>query len=140
MSSRPDRNQERLRAIRDDNVKLLAGFSNWLSDTQLSKKAIRQHVEDVELFINMLSDRTITARCGVSWIGTFLGRKALGANPNALLEHAASLKEFYTYLNEDGKTSDEELQEVKKAIKIGMPGWLARVGFRSSEDTEPPTM
>jgi hypothetical protein len=53
MSNRPGQKHEQLCAmVREENAKLLAGFSNWLSDTHLSKKAIRQHVQAVELFIN----------------------------------------------------------------------------------------
>jgi len=139
-SGRQDRKHKQVCAIiRGDNAKLLAGFSRWLSGTYLHRKAIRQQVQDVEVFINtfLLSDQVITARRGVNWVAAFLSRKSIGASPNSLLEHAASLKKFYTYLNEKGKTNDEELQAVKKAIKIGMPGWLARVelGLDASEPT-----
>jgi hypothetical protein len=147
MSSRSDRKHEQLCAtIRDDNAKLLAGFSRWLSDTSLDKKAIRQHVQDVELFINtfLLTDGATPARWGMNRVAAFLGdwfiRNSIGASPNSLLEHAASLKEFYTYLNEEGKTNDEDLREMKKTIRLGMPGWLVLVGLRRPEDAEPPEM
>ena len=76
MSGRQDRKHEQLCVIlREENAKLLAGFSRWLSDTPLSQKAIRQHVQDVELFINtfLLSDEATPARCGVNWVAAFLG-------------------------------------------------------------------
>jgi hypothetical protein len=147
MSSGPDRKHEQLCAtIRDENAKLLAGFSRWLSDRPLRKKAIRQHVRDVELFINtfLLTDGTTPARCGVNRVAAFLGdwfiRNSIGADPNSLLGQAASLKTFYTFLNEERKTTDDELREMRKTITLGMPGWLAMVGFSRPKDDEPPEM
>jgi site-specific recombinase XerD len=141
MSSRQDRKQEQLCVmVREENALLLADFADWLLDTHLSKKAIQQHVQDVEMFITMLSDQAITALGGVNCVAEFLGRNSIEANPNSLLKQAVSLKKFYTYMNEEGRTNDEELQEVKETIKIGMPGWLAKVGLHGPEDTEPQKM
>jgi site-specific recombinase XerD len=83
----------------------------------------------------MLSDQGITACRGVNFVAAFLGSQLIETSPNSLLEHAASLKKFYTYLNEEGKTSDEELLAVKNTIKIEMPEWLAIMAIRRPNDT-----
>ena len=63
----------------------------------------------------------IPAEKGALEIGSFLGdyfiRKTSWASKYTVQENIASFKKFYTFLNENKKVSDDELQEMKQLIK-----------------------
>ena len=47
------------------------------------------------------------------------------SNQAQIKSNAASLKKFYTFMNEQGLVSDEDLDAMKAEIKEEMPEWLA---------------
>lgn len=60
---------------------------------------------------------------------TFLGywfiRKALWASEASLRSTTASLKKFYTFLNEQGLVSESDVTLLYETIKEDLPDWLA---------------
>lgn len=45
------------------------------------------------------------------------------STPYTMKEYAASLKKFYTYLNEEELISDEQLQDLKDTFKYSLEDW-----------------
>ena len=116
--------------IRKANEQLLNGFDAWLKLYGLSEKTINNHVSNIDFYINefLLYDDTTEAKDGAQDVGMFLGywfiRKAMWANRSSIKGNAASLKKFYTFLEEKGLTDKEDLIDLKQTIKEDMPEWL----------------
>lgn len=116
--------------IRKDNEQLLNEFDAWLKLSGLSEKTIDKHVSNIDFYVNefLLYDDTTEAKDGVYDIGMFLGywfiRKAMWASRSHIKGNAASLKKFYTFLEEKGMIDQEALIDLKKTIKERMPEWL----------------
>ena len=130
--------------IKKDNAKLLEQFDQWLSGKGLAQKTVQRHVENADFYINtfLLSEDAIPAKDGASHISMFLGywfiRKAMWASPSAIRENAASLKKFYTFMQEQGKVSAEALQDLKETIKEEMPEWVGTVERYDDPDITDP--
>lgn len=117
--------------IRKSNSKLLRDFEAWLKASKLKDKTIRNHVGNVDFYINefLLYEDAVEAKDGALDIGMFLGywfiRKAMWSSPAQIKSNAASLKKFYTYLFEKKMIDKEELDDLKAKIKEEMPEWIA---------------
>ena len=126
--------------IRAVNATLLADFEQWLTEKGLAKNTIRQHVENVELYVNtfLLYEEAVPAKDGASRISMFLGywfiRKAMWSSPSSIKQNAASLKKFYTFMHEQGQIKADELQYLKETIKEEMPEWAGRVERHDDPD------
>jgi len=120
-------------AIRLANKHLVDQFEAWLKTSGLSKKTIHNHLENIDFYINefLLYEDATEAKEGVNEIGMFLGywfiKKAMWASQSSIRGNAASLKKFYTFMNEKGLVSKEELLDLQQTIKEEMPEWLATV-------------
>ncbi|MCD4671940.1 MAG: hypothetical protein K8R77_04675 [Anaerolineaceae bacterium] len=117
--------------IRKANERHLNEFAAWLKSSGLSEKTINRHVSNIDFYINeyLLYEDASEAKDGIGWVGMFLGywfiRKAMWASKSSIKGNAASLKKFYTFLQEKGLIDKEDLAELKETIKDGMPEWLA---------------
>ncbi len=86
---------------------------------------------NIDFYINeyLLYEDATEAKDGASFAGMFLGdwfiRKATWANKSSIKGYVASLKKFYTFLQEKGLIDKEDLTELKQTIKEEMPEWLA---------------
>ncbi len=136
--------EQACKRIKKDNAKLLEQFDQWLSEKGLADKTVRRHVENAEFYINtfLLNEDAIPAKEGASQISMFLGywfiRKAMWASPSAIRESAASLKKFYTFMQEQGEVSAEALQDLKETIKEEMPEWVGTVERYDDPDITDP--
>ena len=116
--------------IKKANEQLLNGFDAWLKLSGLSEKTINNHVSNIDFYINefLLYDDATEAKDGAQDVGMFLGywfiRKAMWANRSSIKGNAASLKKFYTFLEEKGLIEKEDLIDLKQSIKEDMPEWL----------------
>jgi hypothetical protein len=116
--------------IRIANKRLLGEFEQWLKISGLSAKTIDKHLSNTDFYVNeyLLYEDAIPAREGAGEISMFLGywfiRKAMWANPSTIKGNAASLKKFYTFMNEKGLVEKDDLQVLKRTIKEEMPEWL----------------
>jgi site-specific recombinase XerD len=128
--------------IRKENKKLIFGFETWFSAKSLSQKTIEKHTSNVDFYINefLLYEDAIEAIDSAIEIGSFLGywfiKKALWASKSTIKENAASLKNFYQYLLEDGKVPEKAFSSMKESIKENMPEWLATVDRYDDPDIE----
>jgi len=128
--------------IREDNAKLLEKFKKWLRQKNLAAKTIRTHTENVDFYINefLLYEDAVEANDGADEIGMFLGywfvKKAMWASPAQIKSNAASLKKFYTFMNEQGEISDELLAQLKETIKEDMPEWIATMRRYDNPDID----
>ena len=120
--------------IRTANKQLLIEFEDWLKSSGLSDKTIRNHILNVDLYINdylLYETPVLEAKDGVysGDINMFLGywfiKKAMWASKSSIKANAASLKKFYTFLLEKGLIEKDDLQELKETIKEEMSEWLA---------------
>ncbi|HKZ45082.1 MAG TPA: recombinase [archaeon] len=136
--------EKECKKIRKENEKILIDFGKWLSDKNLSQKTKDKHCSNVDFYINeyLLYEDAIEAADGVSRIGMFLGywfiRKAMWASKASIKESAASLKQFYQFMLERGRISEESLERLKERIKDDMPEWLATLERYDNPDIEDP--
>jgi len=118
--------------IQKDNEKLLSQFKKYLVVKGLSEKTIRNHVGNVDFYINeylCYYDPPSEAKEGVYQVYSFLGdwfvRKAMWASPAHIKSNAASFKKFYAWMVEEiGAVEKSDYEEMCAEIKSKMPEWL----------------
>lgn len=82
----------------------------WLEVKRLSKKTIRVHVNNIELFVNhfLLYGNSYEAKDGVLEVNEFFInwfiRKTNWANVNQIKANVTSLKKFFTFMFEKGES------------------------------------
>ncbi len=135
--------EQKCKAVREVNAKLLDGFEAWLAETGLGANTIKKHVGNVDFYINeclLRDDPPTSATEGVRRVDYFLGywfiRKAMWASPASIKENAAGLKKFYTYLADIGQVSADDLAELREDIKTGLPEWIATVRRYDDPDVD----
>jgi intergrase/recombinase len=117
--------------IRKANQKLLTDFESWLKSSGLSEKTIRNHLSNIDFYINeyLLYEDAVEAKEGVYTVSTFLGywfiKKAMWASKSSIKANATSLKKFYSFLLEKGLIEPDDLKELKETIKEEMSEWLS---------------
>ncbi len=117
--------------IRAENQELLDEFEKWLQEKNLTERTIGKHIDNVDFYINefLLNEEATPAKNGALDIGFFLGywfiKKAMWSSKASIKSNAASLKKFYTFLQERGEVTREDLDSLKKIIKEEMPAWIA---------------
>jgi site-specific recombinase XerD len=116
--------------IRKENKTLIKGFEGYLKEKNLSKNTIGKHVQNIDFFIDefLLYEDSTSPADGVSEVSYFLGawfiKKAMWATEAAIKSNIASLKNFYTWMNSQGKITDEELADLKLTIKEEKQEWI----------------
>lgn len=125
--------EENVEKAEKKNEKILSDFEKWLKNKDLRPKTIKNHRGNIDFYINsyLLYYEIITAENGVMKIDEFLSdffiRKTAWASKNAIKEYIASFKKFYTFLNEIGKVSNDDLAEMKDLIKDEKEDWIDEV-------------
>ena len=115
------------------NNRILIEFENYLKTKLLKPNTIKNHIDNVEFYANdfLLRYEIIPIEKGFLEIGSFLGdffiRKASWASKYTIKENIASFKKFYTFLNETGEISKNELNEMKELIKEEKADWIEEV-------------
>ncbi|BBO83768.1 hypothetical protein DSCO28_43340 [Desulfosarcina ovata subsp. sediminis] len=126
-----ERFEKECKKIRKENDNILNEFKEYLIQKGLKLKTVNNHVSNVDFYINefLLYEDAIKAKDGVDEIGMFLGywfiKKAMWSSPAQIKSNAASLKKFYTFMNEKGRIKREDLDCLKERIKEDMPEWIA---------------
>ena len=116
-----------------ENDVLFIEFEKYLKTKSLKPNTITNHVENVRFYAEafLLRYEIIPVEKGFSVIGSFLGdyfiRKTTWARKSSIKSNIASFKKFYTFLNEIGKISKTELNEMKALIKEEKDDWLEQV-------------
>lgn len=129
-------NQER-------NKKFINEFKVYLKKSNLSDKTIKNHISNVELFIDdyLCYYDLVPMEDGVSAIGMFLGdwyiEKCLFASRTSMKETAASIKKFYKCMVEKNYINKEDFDFMSSVIKDEMNEWLERLDrFDNYDDYE----
>ena len=123
--------EEKCKTIRQNNLKLLEDFDAWLNVKRLTDQTIRNHINNIDLFINhyLLYEDAYEAKDGVFVVDDFLGywfiRKTMWSSVNQIKANAASLKKFYTFMFEKGEIEQDDLDDLRETIKEEMPNWIA---------------
>ena len=142
MKDEYEKYEQECERIRTENEKLLEEFAEWLSAKGLASKTIREHCENIDFYVNhfLLYEEALEPPEGVSYADMFLGywfiRKAMWASKWSIKSNGASLKKFYTFMHEKGKVTKEELDELKRDIKEGMPEWLETLSRYDDPDND----
>ncbi len=125
--------EHEMETIRAENKILLDEFEIWLKGKNLKSKTINSHISNIDFYINgfLLHYDTVKAEDGATSIGWFLGdyfiRKACWSSKYTIKENIASLKKFYSFMTEIGKTSKENLTEMMDIIKEESEDWITAV-------------
>ena len=131
MSDDYEKYERECNRIREENKKLLNDFAQRLKSETLKDKTIKQHIENIDFYINqyLLYEDAVEAKDGTDGVDMFLGywfiKKAMWSSSAQIKNNAASLKKFYTFLNQKGLIDSSELNQLKETIKEGMPEWIA---------------
>ncbi|EHQ36521.1 hypothetical protein [Methanoplanus limicola] len=124
------------------NENLLSEYKDYLTEKGLTPRTADKHLSNVEFFINdyLMDNEGLGASEGVSEIGMYLGywyiRKGCWSGPAAIKENAASLKKFYQFMLGKGEISKDDFDDLKEAIKEGLPEWTATMKRYLDEDIE----
>ena len=103
------------KAIRDENVGLLAGFRDWLTTKTLSRSTISKHINYADAYMQYLLYYDVySCRNSVDFYGFFgwYDRKCTSGKSK---EAYASLKKYYTFLHENQLANDSMIEQVKEA-------------------------
>ena len=115
--------------IRQENEQYLKMFEKELTDKGLSPKTIKQHLENVDFFINEynLRDDALTVKDGMSGLDSFFYffiHKCMWSTPDTVRRTAASLKKFYKFLADNGIIDQDDYELFASDIKDGAPFWV----------------
>ena len=117
--------------IKKENNKLLDEFEKYLLNSGLQSKTVDNHITNITFYINefLLYEDSIQAKNGTNDVGMFLGywfiKKAMWSSSAQIKSNATSLKKFYTFMNEKGMITKDDLDNLKVKIKEEMPEWIA---------------
>lgn len=126
--------EEAVKKIRKENEVHLKDFEQWLTDKGLAKKTVRNHITNVDFYINefLVRYEAHNAAKGCSnRVGEFLGdwfiRKTAWSSCAEIKANAASFKKFYTYMLEKGEVEKDDYTEFVIFLKEEMPEWLEKM-------------
>jgi intergrase/recombinase len=134
--------EEDCKEIRESNARLLKEFGSWLILSGLSEKTIKNHISNIDFYINeyLLYEEAIEVVNGINKVSMFLGywfiKKVMWASKASIKSNAASLKKFYTFVNEKGLIDKEDLNDLMKMIKEEMPEWLEELDHYDNSSIE----
>lgn len=115
------------------NKKFLEEFKEYLILNKLSDKTIRNHLSNVELYINDYLNYYGVSKMedGCHEIGMFLGdwfiRKCMWSTATSIKSTASSIKKFYKCMNELNYVSKEDYKYLCDTIKKHINDWIDEV-------------
>ena len=135
--------EAKVKKIRGMNQIHLTEFGAWLREKGLTEKTIKNHITNVDFYINhfLVRDDALKATEGCSeLVGSFLGyhfiRKAMWASCAQIKANAASFKKFYAFMVEKGEVKQEKYNEFLAIIKEEMPEWLETMKMLEEEEAK----
>jgi hypothetical protein len=126
--------------IRKDNVELLKEFVDWMRSQGASDRTVGTHLPNASFYIQMflLYEQPLRPHAGVSSISMYLGywfiRKGPIATPGTVKSTATSLVRFYSFLQEKGLVSAEQVDQMRQTIKTQMHHWQERARRYNNPD------
>ncbi|MDD4187965.1 MAG: site-specific integrase [Bacilli bacterium] len=112
------------------NKKYIKEFENKLKEKGLSKKTIRNHLNNIDLFLNNYLNYydIILMEDGIGRVYSFLGdffiRKCLWSSKTSIKSNAATLKKFYKCMSEKKYIEKEIYEQMVKIINDNMDFFL----------------
>jgi len=113
------------------NYEILSGFEDYLISKGLTSKTIRKHLGNIDFYINtfLVNYEVNKAEEGIYSLDMFFAdwfpRKAMWASGNSVKETIASLKKFYSYLEDIDLVSGLMYKEFLNEIKDKKTVWMA---------------
>ncbi len=113
------------------NEKFIDEFKSWLKEKGLVDKTIKNHISNIELYINdYLNYEEVTEMekgCGME-INLFLGdwfiRKCMWSSASSIKSTCSSVKKFYQCMLEKGHVRKEAYDDLCEVIKENKEDWL----------------
>ncbi len=115
--------------MQQDNFKLLQEFLPWLKNKHLSEEVVKTHINNIDFYINqfLLHEIDCPAKEGAFYISEYLGdwfiRKVITSNEIQINANAASLLIFYTFMNEKGEITNDDLEDLSDTIREDLSDW-----------------
>ena len=134
--------EENLKKNNKRNEKFLEMFENWLNEKNLTEKTIRNHIANINLYINdYLSYYEVTKmEDGVFMAYDFLDdwfiRKCLWSSESSIKEMSASIKKFYQCMSEFNIIKTEDYKLLCQEIKDNMNNFIASLREYEQEDED----
>jgi len=120
--------------IRKENQVHLDGFEAWLTAKGLAKKTIKNHLQNVDFYINeyLVRYEPVGAAkgCGFhveGFLGDWFIRKTTWASRAEIKANAASFKKFYAFMLEKNEIEQNDFDALIAMIKEGLPEWLEKI-------------
>ena len=119
--------EEKCEEIRKENKRYLEIFEKDLEG--LSPKTVRNHLDNVEFYINeyLLREDALRMNEGITQIDNYLGyffiRKCMWSTPATVKSTAASIKKFYKCMKDNGYIEGDEYGYLCSVIKDNMELW-----------------
>lgn len=114
--------------IREVNAQYMKLFEKYLKTKKLAPKTIKNHLENVDLFINdyILQEDALTIREGMTRLDSFFYffiHKCMWSTPDTVGKTASSLKKFYKCMAENNIVDPADYESFASEIKEGVPLW-----------------
>ena len=128
--------------IREENKAYLAAFEAELKKAGLSPKTIRNHLFNVDLYLNDYQLREgpysmEEGMCGLDGFFWFFIHKCMWSTPSNVKSTAASIKKFYKCMAELGKVDAREYALFAAEVREGVPDWQQECVEFNDPDWEP---
>ena len=134
--------EENLKKNNNRNKKFLEMFESWLNEKKLTEKTIRNHIANIDLYINdYLNYYEVTKmEDGIGMAYGFLDdwfiRKCLWSSESSIKEMAASIKKFYQCMSEFNIIKTEDYKFLCQEIKENMNDFITSLREYEQEDED----
>ena len=132
--------EKEVERMKEKNSEYLKKFKGWLKKKGLADKTIKQHLSNVDLYINdFLNYYEVTEmKDGCYMLDGFLGdwfvHKCMWSSVNSIKQNAASIKKFYACMSEVGYIQKKDYEYLCCDIKESMEDWIKNMEIYDSDD------
>ena len=122
--------EKKCEQYKKDNEQYLEWFRQDLEESGLKPKTIRNHIENMDLYLNdyLQYEDAYSMEEGINEVFGFLGywfiHKCLWSSPDSLRKCSASLKKFYKSMLARGKVSQDDYDYMVFIIKENLEDWM----------------
>ncbi len=127
----------------DKSIKIINDFSEYLNQTGLVKKTIKNHVNNLSFFAKYLNHyvnsddqlKIISQADGgdlSSFSTSFFPDKVVWASPSSAKQNITSFKKFFSWLYENKQISPDHYQDIINTIKEEKSDWIHCAGCDDS--------
>lgn len=125
--------------IKTENAALIETFIAEMEEKGLSRKTIKTHVDNVDLYINdfLLREAAEPMESGLSRLDSFFYffiHKCMWSTPGNVKTTAASLKKFYKCMMEHGRIENDDYKHFCEDLKEGVPEWQEECADLNNDD------